>query len=334
VSPETHFLDTQPLARPSVVRQAELVVPVARYSIEHRYHGEGDGRNYLRYLSLWQFGAMRELGRAGLAAGVVGTAALLMTMGFAGTRLLAAVRASETGFVRGPPAAGGKSPLPTGAENLEAMESAQNYHRFLVERVSREADPRRPVLDFGAGTGFHARALRAQGLDVTCVEADPILRRQMAGEGIPAVSSIDQCEPHAFGTVYSLNVLEHIEDDAAVLRDIHGRLGPGGKLVLYVPAFNLLFSEMDRRVGHFRRYRRRPLERLARTAGFQVLRSEYVDSAGFAASLIYRLARRDGAISSRSVLVYDRLIFPASRVVDRLTRWAFGKNVLLVASRE
>jgi hypothetical protein len=65
-----------------------------------------------------------------------------------------------------------------------------------------------------------------------------------------------------------------------------------------------------------------------------VLRSEYVDSAGFAAALVYRLARRDGALSQRSVTVYDRLVFPVSRMVDRITRWYFGKNVLLVACRD
>ena len=328
VPPEAHYLDTQPLASPSIVRQAELVVPVARYSVEHRYDGADDGRNYQRYLSLWQFGAMRELGRAGLVIGVVGTSVLLMAIALAGRRLLAALRAA------GPRSTGGEQEPPSGAENLEAMESAHNYQRFLVDSVRREADPRRPVLDFGAGTGLHARALRADGLDVTCVEPHATLREQIGRAGIPAVASVGHCESHTFGTVYSLNVLEHIEDDAAALREIRGKLAPGGKLVLYVPAFNLLFSEMDRRVGHFRRYRRRALEQLTRSAGFRVLRSEYVDSAGFAASLVYRLARRDGAISPRSIVVYDRLIFPCSRVADRFTRWTFGKNVLLVASRE
>ena len=334
VPPETHVLDTQPLASPSIVRQFELVVPVARYSIAHRYDGEDDGLNYLRYLSLWQFGAMRELGRAGLAIGLVGTATLALGMALAGRRLLTAVRASGAGSVPAPGSTGGDPVPSTGAENLEAMESAHNYQRFLVDCVRREADPGRPVLDFGAGTGFHARALRAQGLDVTCVEPHPTLRAQMNRDGINAVASIEHCERQTFGTVYSLNVLEHIEDDAAVLREIRDRLGPDGRLVLYVPAFDVLFSGMDRRVGHVRRYRRRPVEQLARSAGFRVLRSEYVDSAGFAAALVYRLARRDGALSQRSVTVYDRLVFPVSRMVDRITRWYFGKNVLLVACRD
>jgi SAM-dependent methyltransferase len=334
VPPKAHFLDTQPLASPSIIRQLELVGPVAEYSVEHRYAGDDDGLNYLRYLSLWQFGAMRELGRTGLAIGLVGTAILVIVVAFAGRRVLTAARAAGPGPSSASAFAGEEPGPPTGAENLEAMASADNYNRFLVNCVRREADPGRPVLDYGAGTGLHARALRAHGFQISCVEPASILRARMNSDGITAVATVDDCDPQQFGTVYALNVLEHIDDDAAALRQIRDRLLPDGKLILYVPAFKLLFTEMDRRVGHFRRYRRGQLEQLVCAAGLRVSRSEYVDSIGFAAALLYRLAGRDGAISRRSVVLYDRVIFPISRAVDQVTHPYFGKNVLVVAGRD
>jgi SAM-dependent methyltransferase len=307
---------------------------VAEYSVEHRYAGDDDGLNYLRYLSLWQFGAMRELGRTGLAIGLVGTAILVIVVAFAGRRVLTAARAAGPGPSSASAFAGEEPGPPTGAENLEAMASADNYNRFLVNCVRREADPGRPVLDYGAGTGLHARALRAHGFQISCVEPASILRARMNSDGITAVATVDDCDPQQFGTVYALNVLEHIDDDAAALRQIRDRLLPDGKLILYVPAFKLLFTEMDRRVGHFRRYRRGQLEQLVCAAGLRVSRSEYVDSIGFAAALLYRLAGRDGAISRRSVVLYDRVIFPISRAVDQVTHPYFGKNVLVVAGRD
>lgn len=92
VPPEAHFLDTQPLASPSIPRQWELIVPTSRYSVEHRYEGRDDGRNYLRYLSLWQFGAMRVFGRAGLLVAIGGTVLLLAVIAFGFLKLRAAVR--------------------------------------------------------------------------------------------------------------------------------------------------------------------------------------------------------------------------------------------------
>jgi hypothetical protein len=64
------------------------------------------------------------------------------------------------------------------------------------------------------------------------------------------------------------------------------------------------------------------------------VRSEYVDSVGFVASLLYRLSGRDGSVTARSILLYDRLAFPPSRLVDRVTRRLVGKNLLVVAARD
>jgi hypothetical protein len=76
--PWTHFLPTQPLASPSVERQFALIMPNARYTIDHLYEDEGDGKNNLRSISVWQFGVIRALGRVGLVVSLAGTALLLV----------------------------------------------------------------------------------------------------------------------------------------------------------------------------------------------------------------------------------------------------------------
>jgi hypothetical protein len=73
-----HYMATQPLRSPWPLRQAQLVVPTARYSFAHVYDRVNDGRNYLRYLSLWQLGASRVLGQAGLVASMALSAVLLL----------------------------------------------------------------------------------------------------------------------------------------------------------------------------------------------------------------------------------------------------------------
>ena len=74
----THYLDTQPLASPSVLRQWELIPTNVRYSLDHLYEDQGDGKNNLRSLSLWQFGVIRVLGWPGIAVSAAGTAILLI----------------------------------------------------------------------------------------------------------------------------------------------------------------------------------------------------------------------------------------------------------------
>ena len=112
--------------------------------------------------------------------------------------------------------------------------------------------------------------------------------------------------------IYSLNVLEHIEDDQAALGDFYEALRPGGKLVIYVPAFMVLHGAFDRRIGHFRRYTRRDLAEKLETAGFVVSRTVYSDTLGYFAALEHRfIGPADGALNRSALIVYDRFVFPA-----------------------
>jgi hypothetical protein len=104
------------------------------------------------------------------------------------------------------------------------------------------------------------------------------------------------------------------------------------RILLYVPAFQVLYSSMDRKVGHYRRCRLRELRTKVEKAGFKVRQSSYVDSLGFIAALIYRvLDRGDGAINVRALRLYDRYVFPVSVICDKFFGWWFGKNLVLVA---
>lgn len=222
----------------------------------------------------------------------------------------------------------------TGVENLEVMREAVRYNAWLVDLVRSHAPAGGRVLDFGAGSGTFSVPLLRAGLNLTCLEPDRGLREMLPAQGLAAVASLEELGDGAFDYVYSLNVLEHIRDDQETLRELCVKLRPGGSLLLYVPAFGILYSSMDRKVGHFRRYRRGPLTRLVRAAGFELADARYVDSLGFLAALLYRLLDRDtGDINPRQLRFYDRYVLPISLAIDRLCGGIIGKNLLLVARR-
>lgn len=221
-------------------------------------------------------------------------------------------------------------------ENLEVMSEALKYNRFLMELVVSQSPLNGAVLDFGAGIGTFATAISHQlNSQVVCLEPDPNQRAVMDSLGLKCVAGLQDLEPDSFDLIYSLNVLEHIEDDVSVLRQLRTRLRPNGKLLIYVPALPLLFSAMDARVGHVRRYRRKELIAKCQLAGFEVEFAHFADFLGVAATLAYKwVGPKDGAINVGSVRTYDRYIFPLSRLLDRVFGRYAGKNLVLVANRD
>ena len=222
----------------------------------------------------------------------------------------------------------------TGTDNLEIMAEATNYNAFLLSLVLQQARVGMHILDYGAGIGTFATACREHGLVVQCIEPDAAQAEIIRQAGIPVSTDLAEIGDGSLDLIYSFNVLEHIEDDRAVLRQLHQKLKPRGRLLMYVPAFQVLYSSMDRKVGHLRRYMRGELSGKVRQAGFMVQSNRYVDSLGFPVALLYKAIGSDsGTIDRRSLILYDRLVFPVSLVLDYLFGYVLGKNVYLIAEK-
>jgi SAM-dependent methyltransferase len=220
----------------------------------------------------------------------------------------------------------------TGADNLEVMKEAVNYNRYLLDLIRMHAGDARTVMDFGAGAGTFAAPTAQAGFDLTAVELDDGLRAHLARLGLRAAASTTELPAGSFDYAYTLNVLEHIPEDVAALRELRKTLKPGARLLVYVPAFPVLYTSMDAKVGHVRRYKRDSLSASVTAAGFTIDRVEYADSIGFFATLAFRMTDRGtGDINVGLLKIYDRVVFPLSRALDRLTHRWFGKNLVLVA---
>lgn len=231
-----------------------------------------------------------------------------------------------------PDVSAGEETAYTGIDNLEFMAGAKNYNAFLLSLVVDGVDETVEFTDFGAGSGTFARMLDKRGVSVRCVEPDATLAGRLSEIGLSVNASLEEIGPIEY--LYSLNVLEHIEDDRLTVCEIFDRMNAGGKVFFYVPAFMVLYTSMDRKVGHFRRYTRKQLARMFSHAGFVVDDVRYADSLGFFVTLLFKWFGNDrGDLDAGSVRLYDRFIFPLSRLLDHLVSPFFGKNVLIRAHK-
>lgn len=222
----------------------------------------------------------------------------------------------------------------TGVDNLEIMKLAENYNAYLETLVLDCCRGMDRILDFGAGLGVFADRIRKKNRNVCCFEVDAGLANHLTSQGYTVWTNPCDVPPDSLDAIYALNVLEHIADDETVLSELYSWLRPGGTLLVYVPACMSLYSAMDRKVGHYRRYDRTELDRRAQRAGFTVKTCEYADSLGYVASLVYKFMGNDrGDLNPTGLVLFDRYVFPVSRIFDRVLKRVLGKNVLLIAEK-
>lgn len=174
--------------------------------------------------------------------------------------------------------------------------------------------------------------LRARGLEVDCVELDRENQVKLRERGFSVRAGMEEHEPESIDYVYTLNVLEHVPDDEALIREVFSRLRSGGRVFIFVPAFPILWSRLDDYVEHQRRYRRAPMGAMLRRTGFVLGRARYADCLGFFAALFFgRNARLE--LSPRSIWIYDHLLFPVSRFLDPVLGHFFGKNLAVICRK-
>jgi hypothetical protein len=92
-----------------------------------------------------------------------------------------------------------------------------------------------------------------------------------AGRGEVRNAAVSDLGDSQFDLICAFEVLEHIEDDAAALKEWADRLRPGGWLLLSVPAHQHRFGPADELVGHFRRYDPEAMSDLLASRGFTVV---------------------------------------------------------------
>lgn len=224
------------------------------------------------------------------------------------------------------------------AEALHTLRKALNYRDWIMSLVGPHLGA--DILEVGPGHGCLTDCLLERGR-VTALEpsgrsVDELRRRYGDRHNIRIVhADVSAAEDGLglFDTVLLVNVLEHIEADAKAVQSLSRALRPGGKLVVFAPAFGSLYSDFDRRIGHHRRYRAPRLAALMLDAGLQVVELRYVNSLGAVAWWVTAKHLKLTPARPWLALTYDRHVVPPLRRFEERSKPPFGQSVLCVASR-
>ncbi len=179
--------------------------------------------------------------------------------------------------------------------------------REAIVRLLRSWPPDSRILDIGCSGGVLMRELMRRGFqDVTGIDFSREAIDTCTAAGIPNVFQMDAHRVtfpmQSFDVIISSDCLEHLERDGEALKNWYSMLKPGGVMILFVPAFQFLWSDHDVINHHYRRYTVSGLSRLLRSAGFRVIRRGYWNFLLFFPAALVRILRPASTHHPRSDL--------------------------------
>jgi ubiquinone/menaquinone biosynthesis C-methylase UbiE len=228
------------------------------------------------------------------------------------------------------------------ADDLETMQEAHRYRAHLFNLFREHVGKR--VLEVGSGIGTMTRPLAdvadvVVGLEpnVNCISR---LRETMQGHPrfVLHACHLEECDRaeltgHRFDTVVCVNVLEHIEDDAAALRTFKDVLIPNGRVLIFVPAVQAVYSAHDAELGHHRRYSKPTLARAFRDAGLDLLTLRYTNPIGLLGWIYNAHISKSTAHTHAQVKLFETLVAPWALPLERLLAPPIGLSLVAVGQK-
>jgi SAM-dependent methyltransferase len=215
---------------------------------------------------------------------------------------------------------------------------------FVEEICSRVRDRKPRILDVGCGTGANLLLLSqygdAEGVDISddalafCHERGLEKVKSGSAEQLPY-------DDESFDLVTALDVVEHLDDDLAGLKEMRRVLRPGGRALLFVPTFMFLWGLQDDVSHHRRRYRLPELKRVMVEAGLEVERATYVNLTFFLPILLIRQLMKLTGVKAASenninVPALNGILgslLAAERLPLRYLNFPFGVSGICIARR-
>jgi SAM-dependent methyltransferase len=223
---------------------------------------------------------------------------------------------------------------------LGVFSNAHNWKRYVTSFLGAFLKDRN-VAEIGAGIGSFSEVILDEGPKyLTLVEPDQsfatILKQKFVKLGVDlkvfrgTIDALSASEK--YDAICYFDVLEHIENDEAEVGRALGLLRENGNLIILVPAFQTLYSEFDRAVGHFRRY---DIERMKKNFYRYQVRIEcrYLDSCGLLLSIMNRFILRSRTPKIGQIAFWDNYLVSISRILDFIFRYKFGRSLLVIVTK-
>ena len=226
-------------------------------------------------------------------------------------------------------------------KDLEDLKTARNYYKWIISIFKSYLGE--TVAEIGAGSGNFTSFLSEEKIKkIFAFEPSHNMYSLLSNKfkNNNRVTTINTCFKEKykeflnfFDSVLYVNVLEHIEEDKKELSYSYKTIKQNGYILIFAPALSFLYSEFDKRIGHFRRYCKKRLINIVRENGFSIESIRYFDIAGVIPWYISFILLKNKTTNKANISLYDKLMVPPMRLLEMLIPAPTGKNLLLIGKK-
>lgn len=222
-----------------------------------------------------------------------------------------------------------------GTQTLESMSQAVWYNQWTLKKFENYL--KGEILEVGCGIGNFTKDLKKYG-EVWAIDINEIYIKQTAAlvRDRVGIGDIEKGEyffgDKKFDCIVCINVLEHIKNDRLALENMYKLLNTGGYLILLVPAFNFLYGEIDKSIGHFTRYERLDLKNLLNKVGFKIIKVRIINFLGGIGWWISSKLLSADKIDEGKIKIFN-FIAPFVLPLEDILEPPLGTSILVIAKR-
>lgn len=221
---------------------------------------------------------------------------------------------------------------------LQSFDEASNFRAYQIEKIKKFIKNKK-ILDVGSGNGGLIRYYQEETKKISIFEPSKNLnlkiKKKFKKDKIMIFDKKKQIK-QKYDVILYMDVIEHIKKYENEILTILKKINKNGFIIINVPAFNFLYTDFDKSVGHIKRFQKKDFYYLSKKFELKIKKLEYYDSIGFIliflSKFIFSFYLKTKNVS-KNVRIWNYLI-PLSKIIDSIIFNRVGKSLICILQKK